>query len=286
MTRGLSRIDGLVATNRIGRKRSISSPKFDSIRDSHNAIRYNLDDLGSVVGSSSLTSGQGRRESASMLFRFQGRCRKCSHQWDGLRRRIACGRIDFFEPDTCWRYSCTRCFVELCVPRQLSRCAWLHWVSQNASELTRSPLHFTACELGVRVDLQSLDVISRSPLLFRVCERISSALAGTRSRYLPVAIDVGTIECPDCGDSMTRGYQVARCLTCPQCKNLSAESMSEQHAGIVLVDYSSLDLEDVRRVIVHLERLAEPREDDDSKRMLALPAFEGMGTLWDRQLDG
>jgi hypothetical protein len=62
--------------------------------------------------------------------------------------------------------------------------------------------------------------------------------------------------------------------------------MSERHAGIVLVDYSSLALEDVRRVIVHLERLAEPREGDDGKSALALPAFKGMGPLWDRQLDG
>ena len=221
-----------------------------------------------------------------MLFRFQGRCRECSHEWDGLRRRFACGQIDFFGHNAYWRYACSRCFVDLSVPRQLSRCAWLRWVSQNASELTRSPLHFTACELGVRVDLQSLDVISRSPLLYRACERISSALAGARSRYLPVAIDVGTIECPDCGDSMTRGYQDARWLICPQCKNLTAESINERHAGIVLGDYSSLAPEDVRRVIVHLERLAEPRMDDGGKRMLSLPAIEGMGPLWDRQLDG
>ena len=222
-----------------------------------------------------------------MLFCFHGRCRECSHEWDGMRRRVTCGRVDFYEPNTFWRYACSRCFVELYLPRQLSRCTWMRWVSQNASELTQSPLHFTACELGVRVDVQSLDVISRSPLLFRVCERISSNLAGTRSRYVPVAIDVGTIECPDCGDSMTRGYQQdAQWLICPQCKNLSAQAMSERHAGVVLVDYSSLALEDVRRVIVHLERLAEPREDDDGKPMLALSVFEGMAPLWDRQLDG
>jgi hypothetical protein len=221
-----------------------------------------------------------------MLFRFHGQCLNCSHEWDGLRRRIACGRIDFHEPDTYWCYSCARCFVELYVPRQLSRGAWLRWVSQNASELTRSPLDFTACELGVSVDQQSLDVISRSPLLFRVCERVSSVLAGTRSRYVPAPIDIGTIECPDCGDPMTLENVDAGHLVCPECENPTAGSTNEQHAGIVLVDYSPLAGEDVRRVILHLEQLAEPLKERGSKRMLALPAFEGSGPLWDRQLDG
>jgi uncharacterized protein (UPF0212 family) len=221
-----------------------------------------------------------------MLFRFQGRCPECGHEWDGLRRRIACGRIDFHEPDAYWCYSCSRCVVELYVPRELSRSAWLRWVSQHASELTQSPLSFTACELGVRVDLQSLDVISRSPLLFRVCERVSSNLAGTRSRYEPVAIEIGTLECPDCGDPIEARDLDAGSLVCPECENPSAESTSEQDAGMVLVDYSPLAVEDVRRVIRHLEQLAEPLKHRSSKTMLALPTFEGMGPLWDRQLDG
>ncbi len=108
------------------------------------------------------------------------------------------------------------CFVELFLPRQLSRAGWLRRVSQNASELTGPPLYFTACELGVRVDVQSLDVISRSPLLFRVCERVSSILAGTRSRYLPVPIDLGSLECPDCGDRITNHEGHADDLVCPE----------------------------------------------------------------------
>jgi hypothetical protein len=221
-----------------------------------------------------------------MLFRFHGQCLDCSHEWDGLRRRIACGCIDFHEPATYCSYRCGRCLIELCVPRQLSRSAWLRWVSQNASELTKSPLDFTASELGVRVDVQSLDVISRSPLLFQVCERVSNILAGTRSRYVPVPIHIPTVECPDCGDPMTAGDQRAGFVVCPECNNPVAESTSEQHAGIVLIDYFPLADEDIRRVILHLEQLAEPLKDRGAKRVLALPAFEGNAPLWDRQLDG
>jgi hypothetical protein len=228
----------------------------------------------------------GRPERVSMLFRFHGQCRRCGHEWDGLRRRIACGRIHFHAPDSYWRYSCSRCFVDLCVPRQLSRAAWLRWVSQNASELTRSPLCFTACELGVRVDLQSLDVISRSPLLFRVCERVSSVLAGTGSPYLPVPIDIGNLECADCGDPMNEGGLDACSFVCLECGDPSAVSTSEEHAGIVLVDYSPCPVEDVRGLICHLVHLAEPHKDRGAKRLLALPAFDSMESLWDRQLDG
>jgi hypothetical protein len=220
-----------------------------------------------------------------MLFRFHGQCLDCGHEWDGLRRRIACGRIDFQEPDSCWCYACARCLVELYVPREMSRDCWLRWVSQNASELTRSPLDFTACELGVRVDVQSLDVISRSPLLFGVCESVSSILASTRSRYEPAAIDVGTLECPDCGDPMTAGDPRSGSLICPECGNPTAVSTIDQHAGMILVDYSPLAVEDVRRVILHLEELADPFEGRLRKGTLALPAVERVGPLWDRQLD-
>jgi len=63
-------------------------------------------------------------------------------------------------------------------------------------------------------------------------------------------------------------------------------SVSEEHAGAILVDYSPLEADDVRGVISHLERLAEPIEFASAKRMMALPAVERGEPLWDRQLDG
>ncbi len=173
-----------------------------------------------------------------MLFRFHGQCLDCGHEWDGLRRLILCGPVDHREPDTYRSYRCARCVIELCVQRQLSRSAWLRWVSQNASELSQSPLDFKASELGVTIDLQSLDVISRSPLLFGACESVSNILAGSRSRYAPVAIDIGTPDCPDCGDAMTAGDQHPDSVVCPECENPAALLTGEQHAGTVLVDYS------------------------------------------------
>ncbi len=221
-----------------------------------------------------------------MRYRFRGQCADCGHEWDGLWRRIACGRIDFHDESTYRRYVCTRCEVELDVARFASRSGWLRWVSQNASELTQSPLCFTASELGVRVDLQSLDVIARSPLLFLACEKVSSILAGTTSRYLPVVIDIGDLVCPGCSEAMMVPRGHADFLVCPRCESPSAVSVSEEHAGTILVDYRSLEADDVRDVIRHLEGLAEPIEFAGAKRMMALPAVECGEPLWDRQLDG
>jgi hypothetical protein len=63
-------------------------------------------------------------------------------------------------------------------------------------------------------------------------------------------------------------------------------STKEQHAGIVPVDYFPLGIEDVRRLVLHLRQLAEPPSAVRTKTVLALPEFEGMEPLWDRQLDG
>jgi hypothetical protein len=221
-----------------------------------------------------------------MVFRFRGQCFACGHEWNGLRRRIKCGRIDLEEPESYRCYSCPRCAVELYVPRQASRSAWLRWVSQNASEMTRSPLHFCACEVGVTIDWQALEVISRSVSLFRVCERISSNLAGTGSRYQYAPIDIGAMNCADCGEPLNDGELNAELVVCPECKCRSVTWASEIVPALVLVDYSPLAADDVRRVVQHIEQLAEPPKGRFSKRLLALPASESAGPLWDRLLDG
>ncbi len=221
-----------------------------------------------------------------MPSRFRGHCLDCGHEWDGLRWWIACGPIDLQKPETYQCYLCARCFVDLYVARRVSRSSWLRWVSENASETRRSPLLFSACELGVMVDLQAIEVISRSPLLFEACKRVSRILAETRSRYVPVPIDIGTMACPDCGDPMTMGCLGTSFLVCPKCQNQSARSISELHAESVLVDYFPLKDEDVRRVILHLKALAEHPDDHLSKKPLALTTSEKWGSLWDWELDG
>src|SRR6516164_5059698 len=105
-----------------------------------------------------------------MALGFRGSCGDCGHEWDGHCRVLACGPVDFARPEAYHSYVCPRCFVLLHVARQISRSSFLRWVSQNATEMTRSPLVFHACELGVRVSEQSLAVIARSPLLFEACE--------------------------------------------------------------------------------------------------------------------
>jgi hypothetical protein len=221
-----------------------------------------------------------------MPSRFRGYCLDCGHEWSGLRYRIDCGPIDVQKPETYRRYFCPRCFVDLHVPRQLTRSSWLRWISENASELTRSPLVLSACELGVRIDLQALEVISRSPTLFETCERVSSIISATRSRYVSIPIDIGTVTCRDCGDSMTLGCSESNLLVCPKCECQSARSITEHHDETVQVDYFPLEDEDVGRAILHLKELAEHPHDRHSQKMFALPTFDSRGALWDWELDG
>jgi len=221
-----------------------------------------------------------------MLFGFRNYCLDCGHQWDGFRYRIECGRIEFQQPDTYRWYFCQQCFLDLLVPRRLNRSSWLRWVSENATELTHSPLHLTACELGVTVDRRALEVITRSPLLFRACELIAGILAGARSSNMPVSIDISSLECPKCGDQMTMGDSDTDPLVCPECESRSTRSISGQQPVTSLVDYWPLDSEEIRRVIRHLEELAGHSREAHYKRKLAVPVSEGQTTLWDQELDG
>jgi len=164
-----------------------------------------------------------------MSFSFRGSCLDCGHQWDALCRVYVCGQVDFQEPATYRCYFCPTCFVHLYVPRLLNRSSYLRWVYENASEVTSSPLLLKACDLGVRVDLRSLAVIARSPLLFGACERVARILAGTRSRYLPVPIDIGTMTCANCRDLMLDGDIEGNGLVCPRCQSHSARSTGEHH---------------------------------------------------------
>jgi hypothetical protein len=220
-----------------------------------------------------------------MLLGCRGYCLDCGHQWDGHRCRIACGHIDLQKPESYRSYSCQRCLLDLFVPRRLNRSSWLRWVCENASELTRSPLTFTACEFGVRVDRQALEVIARSPLLFRACEIVASILAGTRSSYVPVSIDIGPVECPNCGDAMTFEDLGTKSLVCPECESRSTRSLSGDAPATCSVDYWPLDGEEIRRVILHLKELAGYSQDTDFGGKLAFVVPDGQSLLWDQELD-
>jgi hypothetical protein len=221
-----------------------------------------------------------------MVYGFRGYCLDCSHQWDWLRSIIACGHIDFQKPETYRSYFCQRCFLDVLVPRRLYRSSWLRWVSENASELSRSPLVFTACEMGVSVDRQALDVIARSPLLFKACESVACILAGTRSSYVHVSIDIRPMECPRCGDHMAIGDSDNNPLVCPECESRTTRSISAPAPGTCMVDYWPLDDKDYRRAILHLKELAQYSGDSHFEGKLAFAASDGRGSLWDRELDG
>jgi hypothetical protein len=176
--------------------------------------------------------------------------------------------------------------LSLLVPRRLNRSSWLRWVFENASELTRSPLRFNACELGVVVDQQSLDVIARSPLLFRACEIVASRLAGVQSPYIPVAIDAPSMECPSCGDGMALGDMGTEPSACPQCESQHTRSSRGHAPATFLVDYFPIDGKEIRRVFLHLKQLAEPSCDSESNENIAFEIPQDCGLLWDQELDG
>jgi hypothetical protein len=231
-----------------------------------------------------------------MAFRFQGSCRDCGHDWEGLCREFECGRVDFAEAESYCGYVCPKCFMQLYVPRQTTRAAFLRWVNENASELCRAPLAFHACELGVRVEEHSLAVIARSPLLFQTCERVARILSEERSPYLSVSIELGSVACAGCGESMLAGDVDSNGLVCPCCESRRARAFGDHHPQKVLVDYQPLDNDVVRGVVCYLNRLAEPVRSTltSSKRaVLGRGVRELSGTLsrsasplWDLELDG
>ena len=132
----------------------------------------------------------------------------------------------FRHPKTFQSYFCSRCTVELRVPRRLNRRFWLDWVAENAVDITRSPL------------------------LLRSCETIARILAEARSRHVPVPIEIEEQVCPDCGDRMVIGNIHTSPLVCPRCKSRSARWV--RGPWIILTDYGPPDKEAARRVIVHL----------------------------------
>jgi hypothetical protein len=216
---------------------------------------------------------------------FRGHCPDCGHVWDGMVWTFACGTtsypwIDlrliwtlfratqetppappprgrarslamavagcgrfcreackagtfFHHPKTYLSYFCARCVLQVRVPRHLSRRYWIAWVTQNATE------------------------ISRSPLLLEICERLARILAGARSPRVPVPIELGAVVCPNCGDSMAIGDIDTNPLVCPQCQSRSARRDLGSPFEIILADYGPPDGAEVRRLIVHLNRLAD-----------------------------
>lgn len=221
-----------------------------------------------------------------MPSQLRGHCLDCGHDWDGLQWRIACGPVDIRKPESSRSYFCPRCFIDLCVPRWLTRSSWLRWISENASEMTRAPLQLDACELGVWIDSRALQVISRSPFLFQACERVSGILAATRLSYVPVPIDIGMMTCPGCDHSMEIGCLESSFSVCPQCSSQSARSIGGLCSEGLLVNYSPLSDEEVSRVTLHLKALAEHGEDRRFEKMLVLASPASRGALWDQELDG
>jgi hypothetical protein len=143
-----------------------------------------------------------------------------------------------------------------------------------------------ACEFGVRIDPESLEVITRSPLLFRACEKVAGILAAAGSRYAAIPIDIGTIECPDCGDPLRAGELEVKPPACPRCGGQAARWIGGFCTEVALVDYSPLDDAEIRLVVHYLEGLAECSKDTYSKETPAFPYVGWQGLLWDRDLDG
>jgi hypothetical protein len=84
---------------------------------------------------------------------------------------------------------------------------------------------------------------------------------------------------------MTTGDACTDPLVCPKCESRSARFVPSHPPESVLVDYSPLDNEVSRWVILYLKQLAEHPRDQWFMRKLNLSTREGMDVLWDRELD-
>jgi hypothetical protein len=126
-------------------------------------------------------------------------------------------------------------------------------------------------------------------LLFQACERVSGILAETRSSYVPVPIDIGTMTCLGCNNPMETGCLANSLSVCPQCHSQSARSIGGPGSESLMVNYSPIDDEEIRRVIRHLKALAGHHEDRRFEKLLAFASPAGPqshGALWDQELDG
>ena len=131
--------------------------------------------------------------------------------------RSSGGRVDFDEPENFQCRSCARCVVELYVPRLLCRNSWLRWVSQNASELTRSPLQLSACEFGVTIELEQARGDRRSALFFSLPSGFPASCRepgqDTRSGG---RLNLALMICPDCGQLLGSGELDSQILVLPR----------------------------------------------------------------------
>ena len=198
---------------------------------------------------------------------------------------LDCGRIDETDPAGYRTYACRDCRVLVRVPRSLTRIRWLRWVGESASELTRLPIDFRASEFGVRVDRRALLVISRSTLLFETCEKIAVILAHAPTPYIPVSIELGKLECSNCGQRLTTrasgtNLELAWSTT-------TAPAGDPDDAMSRLVDYRPLPADEPRQLVRHFQNLAKHVDDRFSQASgnCAREPSEAH-LLWDRTIDG
>ena len=114
------------------------------------------------------------------------------------------------------------------------------------------------------------------------------------SRYLPVAIDIETFTCTDCGDPMVAGDIETIDLVCPSCQRSSGRSLGDHSRETVFVEYRPLDDDLVPGLILYLKSLAEHPNHVHPKLTSIPPSDEGsiaassqvLDPLWDHELDG
>jgi hypothetical protein len=173
-----------------------------------------------------------------------------------------CGPIEYQDVESYRRYFCSRCFVHLNVPRVVDRNSWLNWIAGDARQ------------------------IAERPLLISAHERIARTLAESRSRYTPVTIDIGTMVCPDCSESMVLGGIDSNRVHCPRCASPSASSLGISRFVSLFGEENEVDEEGVRRVIDRLKLLSQPRKRSREKAPRQTCLSETVDPLWDRELDG
>jgi len=140
---------------------------------------------------------------------FRVSCSDCGHEWEGLEVTFRIGPWSALEPGNAQSRFCPRCYYRLRLPRTVERSNWQRWYKE----------FLASSEAQVSFFRQIADLLDAS--------------LAAAAWYVPVAVQLGAVNCPKCSLPMEDGSDSGDRLVCPRCGSRSAVlSEYESHVSL------------------------------------------------------
>ena len=125
-----------------------------------------------------------------MAAELDAECKACGHRWEALAFSWRAGPHPALPGEDWQQWSCPRCSSSVSIPQRVMRRNWRRWVERE----------WASCD-------------SRERCLI---ERIDRNMIGG-GLWLPANVEIGNVDCLECGFAMdTESHQHFR-LACPLC---------------------------------------------------------------------